>query len=165
MEKINATLVLEILGRPPEHIKKALIELVEKLGKEKEVKITGKTIHDPNPVKDTKDIFTAFAEISLEFDSLANYFGVMFAYMPAHIEIISPTNLKLSNNELNELGNKLLSRLHDYDAITKKFVYERNILLEKLKAVAPQLFKKVKDKTETKQEEKKPEKPSKKPKK
>ncbi len=143
--EIKADLVLEILGRPAEHIKNALISLVEKLGTEKGVKINDKKIHEPTQIKEANDLYTTFAEVSVELDSLENYFGIIFAYMPSHIEIISPTKIELSNADFNELGNKLLARLHDYDALTKKFVHERNFLVNKLKEVAPQLFKKIKE--------------------
>lgn len=141
MDKIKATLVLEILGKPAEHIKSALVSLIEKLGAEQGVAVIEKTIHEPSLVKDSKEIFTAFAEVSVEFNALENYFGILFAYMPSHVEITSPLNFSISNTDFNELGNKLLARLHDYDAITKKFVYERNFLLNKLREVAPNLFK------------------------
>lgn len=142
MGNIQATLILEILGRPAEHIKSALVSLVDKLGGEKGIKVIDKTIHEPKPVKESADLFTTFAEVSIEFESLANYFGIIFTYMPANVEITSPTEFKISNTELSELGNKLLGRLHDYDAITKKMVYERNFLVNKLREVAPHLFKK-----------------------
>src|SRR3989304_2431298 len=143
MEKIKADLVLEILGRPAEHIKDALTSLVEKLGTEKGVKVNEKKIHEPTQLKEANDLYTTFAEVSVEFDSLENYFGVIFAYMPAHIEIISPLKINLSNADFNELGNKLLARLHDYDALAKKFIHERNFLLNKLKEVAPHIFKEI----------------------
>ena len=141
MEKIRATMIFEILGRPAEHIKTALASLVEKIGSEKGIKVTEKTIHEPTEVKESKDLYTTFAEVSVEFDSIANYFGTIFTYMPANIEIISPVKFDISNLDLNELGNKLIARLHEYDSITKKFIYERNFLLKKLNEIAPHLFK------------------------
>ena len=141
MDKIKATIVLEILGKPAEHIKEALGLLVNKLEQEKGLRVIDKTLHEPVPVPESKEIFTTFAELSLEFDSLENCFGILFAYMPSHIEISSPANINLSNSNFNEITNKLLARLHDYDAITKKFVYERNFLIKKLKEVAPEFFK------------------------
>ncbi len=168
MGEIKATLVLEILGRPAEHLKNALTELIDKLGAEKGIKILDKTVHEPAAVKEGKDLFTSFAEVSVEFETLENYFGTIFAYMPAHIEINSPSKFPLSNAELNEFGNKLLARLHDYDAITKKFIFERNFLINKLKESAPELFNQI----VTEQKEKvcarkqaKSEEPEKKPKK
>jgi hypothetical protein len=165
-EKIEAHLILEILGRPAEHIKDALNELLTKLGSEKGIKIISKDVHEPKPIKDS-DLFTSFADVSVELDSMQQYFGIMFAYMPAHIEIVYPENFNLANFQFNELGNRLLSRLHEYDAITKKVIFERNILVEKLKQTAPHLFLSAQEqappaKSETKTKKAKPEKKSKK---
>jgi hypothetical protein len=143
-EKIEAHLILEILGRPAQHIKDALNELLKKLGSEKGIKIISKDVHEPNPVKDS-DLFTSFADVTVELDSIQQYFGIMFSYMPAHIEIVYPENFNLANFQFNELGNRILSRLHEYDAIVKKVIFERNILVEKLKQAAPHLFEKVQE--------------------
>lgn len=142
MEDLLVNIVIEILGRPKEHIKEALQSLVLRLGEEKGIKILDKTIHEPIPVKDTKDLFTTFAEVSLSLDSITNYFGVLFGYMPSHIELVNPEKLSLTNFDLNELGNKLVQRLHDYDAITKNVLVEKDMLLKKLQEVAPHLFQK-----------------------
>ncbi len=142
MEKLKVNLVLEILGRPAEHVKEALNTIVVKLGAEKGVKIINKTYHDPVEVKDSKDLYTSFAEVSLDIDSLANYFSIIFSYMPAHIEMISPERVALTNAELNELANQTVLRLHNYDGIAKKIIFERDILIKRLHEVAPHLFKK-----------------------
>lgn len=165
MEKLKANIIMEVLGRPPEHITEAIAALVDKLGSEKGVKVLDKKIHDPTPVRDSKDLFTTFAELSLEIDSLSNLFGIMFAYMPANVEIVSPESFTLSNIELNELANRLMARLHDYDAITKKFVYERNFLLGKLREVAPEMFRKMQEAPKAEEKTEEPKKDSKKPKK
>ncbi|MEM4271298.1 MAG: hypothetical protein QXO70_04365 [Candidatus Pacearchaeota archaeon] len=165
MKKLQIDIVLEILGRPKDHVKTALEQLVDRLGKEKDVKILNKKIHEVKEINDKKDLFTSFAEVSLELNSLNSFFGILFAYMPANIELISPEKIEITNNELTELGNKLIARLHDYDAITKKVIIERNIALSELKKYAPHLFKKQsleqgveaneKEKQETKNEESK----------
>ncbi|MAE49851.1 hypothetical protein CMI48_03420 [Candidatus Pacearchaeota archaeon] len=142
MPKLKAALILEILGRPEAHVKEALQTLVLKLGAEKGIKILEKTIHDTKPLEEAPNMFTTFAELLVELDGLENYFAILFAYMPAHVELIEPESITLSNANLNELANKLLSRLHEYDAVVKKSTTERDILLQKLQEVAPQLFKK-----------------------
>ncbi len=162
-EKIEAHLILEILGRPAQHIKDALNGLLKKLGSEKGIKIISKDVHEPVPVKDS-DLFTSFADVTVELDSMQQYFGIMFSYMPAHIEIVYPENFSLANFQFNELGNRLLSRLHEYDAITKKVIFERNILVDKLKQAAPHLFSSPEQAQPEKPKSKKP-KPKKKSKK
>ena len=160
MVKFNVRIIIEILGRPPEHIKSSLSALIDRLGKEKGVKITERKIHEPIEVQDSKSLYTTFAEVIAELENLDTYMGIVFAYMPANIEIISPEQIILSNQELNLLANKLSARLHDYDNLTKRVVMERDSFLGKLQEVAPHLFKKQEVKEVPKEEKAK--KPSKK---
>lgn len=141
MEKLHANIILEILGRPIENVDEGLKALVKKLSEEKGVKIMEETIHEPIPVKDSQNLFTSFAELRIEFESLENYFGILFAYMPSNIELIYPERINLRNDELNILSNRLLARLHNYDAIAKKMIVEKDLAIQKLKEVAPHLFK------------------------
>ena len=148
MENLQVNIVIEILGRPKDHVKEALQSLVLRLGAEKGIKILDKNIHEPIPVKDAKDLFTTFAEVSLALDSITNYFGVLFGYMPSHVELVNPEKISLTNIDLNDLGNKLVQRLHDYDAITKNVLVEKDMLVKKLQEVAPHLFQKPQQKTQ-----------------
>ncbi len=141
MDKIKANIILEILGRPVSNVIEALNTLIKKLSEEKGVKITEKKVHPPVEVKDAKDLYTTFAEISLDLDSLGNYFGVLFGYMPSHIELVYPERITLRNDDVNHLANLIAQRLHNYDAVAKKMIFERDILAQKLKEVAPELFK------------------------
>ena len=153
MEKLQANIILEILGRPKENVLSALQGLIAKLGNEQGVKIIDQIIHPVIKVKDSKDLFTSFAELNLELDSMDNYFGILFAYMPSNIELVSPEQINLRNDEFNILANKLAARLHDYDAIAKRMIAERNILVNKLQEVAPLELKKLMQPPQTQQEE------------
>jgi len=143
MSKLQTNMVIEILGRPPEHVTEAINGIVDKIGTEKGVKILERTCHEPIPVEGSKNLFTTFADIMVELDSLDDYFKVMFTYMPSHIELISPEKITLINSDLNTLGNKLMQRLHEYDAITKKVIIEHDLALKKLQEVAPELVSEV----------------------
>ncbi len=132
MEKLQVSMILEILGRPKEHLTASLNELIERLGKEEGVKVKESTVHDPVSVKDSESLFTTFSEIFLELDSIESYFEIMFRYMPSHIELINPEEISLQNSDLNQLASKLMLRLHDYDALAKKALMENDILLKRL---------------------------------
>jgi len=142
MDKIHASLILEILGKPADHIKKALDDITTKIDAEKGIAVLNKTLHEPIPVKDSETLFTTFAELDVELETLDRYFALLFTYMPAHVEITNPKSLNLSNLEFNEIGNKIIQRLHEYDAITKKTLMDKDLAVNKLKEVAPHLFKK-----------------------
>ncbi len=143
MQKLHTLMILEILGKPAEHVFESLNQLVDKLDSERGVKITKREIRDPLPVENSKELFTTFAELEVEFETLDIYLAVLFAYMPAHVEIISPENMTVTNTYLNDLGNKVIQRMHNYDAITKKTLFENQVILQKIRELAPDVFKKL----------------------
>ena len=61
--------------------------------------------------------------------------------MPAHVELISPESMDLPNADINDLTNKTLGRLHEYDALAKRFMNDRKHLLRQLYENAPHVFK------------------------
>lgn len=130
------------MGRPAEHVKQSLTNLVMKIASDKGVKLISKEIHEPVKIETSKDLFSSFAEVSLELDSIANYLQIIFNYMPAHIELVRPEEIAFTNRDLNEMANALVQKLHQYDAIAKNSMIEKDIMMKKLYEVAPQLFKK-----------------------
>jgi hypothetical protein len=142
MEKMQVRIIIEILGRPPSNVTEAMNGLVKRLGTEKGVTIQEQTIHPPVKVKDSKDLYTTFAEITLEMDSLPVFFSIVFAYMPSHIELIHPETLELRNEDLTAAANAIVMRLHSYDEIAKRLIVDRENLAKKLYEYAPHLFKK-----------------------
>lgn len=154
-ENLKAVLMLEILGRPAEHIKKILSEIIDKLGKEENVKITGTKIAEPKPLEE-QNLFTSFAEVELE-TSLQILMALCFTYMPSHVEIISPERLEIKNNELNIFLNELARRLHQYDELAKALMIERQIIAKqvkegkiKIEGIGEKFEKKAEKKTEQK---------------
>ncbi|MSS75264.1 hypothetical protein EXS73_03585 [Candidatus Pacearchaeota archaeon] len=141
-EIVQSRIILEVLGRPPEEVAAALDLLIQNIGKEAGVTVIGSDMHDPVPVKDSKDLFTAFAEVTIETTTLEHLFGILFAYMPSNVEVISPQEIIYTNATVNHFANILLTRLHNYDAISKKLLNEKNFMTQELYKVAPHLFKK-----------------------
>ncbi|MBD3247103.1 hypothetical protein GF378_00600 [Candidatus Pacearchaeota archaeon] len=134
-KKIRAIFMMEVLGKPPEHLKKTLENISEKLNQEKEVEVKEKEIHDAKELEKKKGFYTCFSEIEFETDSIVRVVGLMFKYMPAHIEIISPEKISLNNNDFTMLFNELARRLHAYDEVTRVAQAQRNKLAKKLKEV------------------------------
>jgi hypothetical protein len=132
MNAIKAKLIIEIMGRPPEHVKEALNTLVVRLGSEKGVSLLDKKYHEPKPIEGSKDLFIAFADVDAEFDNIESFFNILMGYMPAHAEIYEPEKFKLDASNINDLGNFILGKLHRYDAIAKRALMERNVLAEQL---------------------------------
>jgi len=138
MVRVSARMILEILGKPKDHVSESLKILVDKIDSDKGVSIINKKLHEPRLVEDSKEMFTTFAELEIEFEELEDYFRTMFMYMPSNVEITEPEKLKIDAFLLNEISNMIVGKLHNYDAIAKRLVNERTILVNKLKEVQEQ---------------------------
>jgi hypothetical protein len=130
-ENITAVLMLEILGKPAEYIGKTLSEIVDKLGKEKNVRVVNKKIAEPKLVEGQENLFTSFAEVEIE-TSLDRLMLLIFGYMPSHIDIITPEELKVKNSDLNLFFNELTRKLHQYDELAKSLMIERQIIAKQI---------------------------------
>lgn len=135
-EKVKAMMIIEILGRPPEYISETLENIIKKIGEEKGVKVVNKKINPPVLMKDHKDFYTSFAEVEVEVKEMIDLANLMFKYMPAHIEIIFPQNISMTNSDFEEILNELTRRLHGYDEVARILQNEKIILENKLKAIS-----------------------------
>ena len=146
--KIKVIMVLEVIGKPPEHLIAALEDLIKNLDAEKGVDVISKDIKEPKAMEEKiqltesgeqkkiippKDFYTTFAEIEIEIEEISTLSMLMFKYMPAHLEIISPELIALTNNGWNELFNELSRRLHGYDEVARVLQVEKEILGKRLK--------------------------------
>ena len=116
-KKINVLIILEVLGRPPEHLTLTLENLTKQIDEEKGVSIKKKEIKEPVPMKEKVG--------SLEKGKNE----------PAHVEIISPEKISLTNNEFNEVFNELTRRLHGYNEVARTIQVEKEILERKLREI------------------------------
>src|SRR3989338_3248970 len=130
--KIRAIMILDVIGRPPKHLIESLEKLIEEIDKEKGVSVKVKDIKNPVLMKDQKEFYTTFAEVEVEIDEVLNLAILLFKYMPAHLEIISPEIIAISNNSWNDILNELARRLHAYDEIARIMQNEKVMLLKKI---------------------------------
>jgi hypothetical protein len=142
MKNLKVHLIVEILGRPADNVTEALQTITTRIGSEDGVEILSKNYNDPRPIENS-DLFTAFVDIEAELKNLDTYFQITFTYLPAHIEIVYPEKIDFSNNDFNLWGNKIIQKLHEYDAVAKRLVVERDSAIKKLQELHPELFKDV----------------------
>ncbi|MEK6757492.1 MAG: hypothetical protein AABX88_00035 [Nanoarchaeota archaeon] len=139
---IRVALIIDVIGRPPEHLTETLNNIVKKIDEEKGVKVIEKRLGEPKEIEKQKGFFTNFVDIEIELEEILYLAVLMFKYMPAHVEVISPELIALTNNGWNDIFNELTRRLHGYDEIARILQVEKSILEKKLREIMSQ--KKVK---------------------
>ena len=145
-KNIKSTFIIEVAGKPPEHLTDSLKKIIEKLKEEKGISVKNHKINKPVLMKDQKDFYTNFAEIELEVEDVLTLLSLIFRFMPAHVEINYPENIRLTNDGLTIILNELTRRLHGYDEIARVIQIEKKILENKLRTILEEKDKKEKKK-------------------
>jgi hypothetical protein len=143
-DKIQTAVIIQMMGRPEEHLIKAAGEVVEAVGKEPGIKITNKQIHPTTKVENKdkagkilevsaeQQLYGTFAELDLEAENLQAFLNVCFKYMPSHIEIINPEEFRLENFQIAEIMNQIILKLHNYDSIAKSAIMQNQMMAQRL---------------------------------
>jgi len=135
---VRAVMIVEVLGKPPEHLIETLEGIIKQIDEEKGVSVKSKKINEPNVMKDKNDFFTTFAEVEVEVEEVMDLALLTLKYMPAHVEIIYPELIAVSNNAWGDILTEMVRRLHGYDEIARIMQAEKNILEKKLREVLPE---------------------------
>lgn len=140
--EIEARIIIEMMGRPADYLLNTINQLLLLLDKEPDVKVIEKKVHEAKKVvgdKMAQDLFSTFAEVTIKTE-MGKIFFVVSKYMPSHIEILSPENIRISNTDFSNLLTEFAARLHRYDEIAKGALVRNQILenqLRKFKPVVP----------------------------
>ena len=134
---IRSILVFEVIGKPVEKLVETLEDIIKQIDAEKAVQVISKEIKKPVPLEKQEGFFTTFAEVEVEVEEILYLALLMFKYMPAHIEIVSPELIALTNNGWGDILSELTRRLHAYDEVARVLRFENNQLQGKLKELMP----------------------------
>jgi hypothetical protein len=139
---IRATIILEIMGKPAEHLVKTLEDIIKSIDEEQGVSVTSKKINEPAAMKENKEFYTTFAEVDVEVEDILYLTVIMFKYMPAHIEVLEPELIALTNNGWTDILSELTRRLHGYEEIARILQMQNSKMQKKMKELIDEKEKK-----------------------
>ena len=122
---IKYVAIVEILGAPKEHVIETMNVYLEKMKKEKGIKIVKTHVSE---VEQKETLFSVFAEIEMLAKSPSRIVDYCFEYMPSSIEIIEPEHIAFNAHDFSNFFNDLQARLHNLDMVVKKLRAENKIL-------------------------------------
>lgn len=121
-----------MLGKPKEHVEKAIKDYVEHIKSDSQLVILNEEF---SQIKEVGHLWGKFVEIDLVIKGTGKLIGFCFEYMPSSLEIVKPEHLTLSNYELARFLNDLQARLHNVDMVVKQQKSENDFLKKNLKAI------------------------------
>jgi len=122
---IFCRVILEVLGKPKEHVEETIKSFVDKMKEDKELEIVKEHYSEPKP---QEALFSIFSELELWMKGPSKIVSFCIDYMPSSIEVIEPEKLTYKNNELSAFLNDMQANLHNLDMITKNLKMENTVL-------------------------------------
>jgi hypothetical protein len=131
-KKVKSNIVLEVFGKPKEHVQEAIKVYIEKIktDENKDNVIINEKIYDVMEQKD--GFFSTFAELEIVSKDISALIGFCFDYMPSSVEIITPEKINMSHREMAIVLNDLQAKLHNIDMTIKTTRTENEFLKRNL---------------------------------
>ena len=146
VEKILCRAIVEVVGKPEEHVKKAISLIVEKTAEIKGLTIEKKEISETKTLKNEKlskteeqiqektgELFSAFTEIEFSAENLDIIASFCFDFLPSSLEIIEPENIKVNLQDVSKLMNDALGKIQGADMAVKKLNLANAVLTKNSK--------------------------------
>lgn len=130
-QEIAFRAVIEVLGKPREHVETALTGYIENLEKNKNFQITDKQFATAQQ-QENSELWVTFVELEAKTSSVKHLTGFCFDYMPSMLEIITPEKIVFKDVEVSQYLNDLQAKLHHVDMVAKQVQTENNILQRSL---------------------------------
>jgi hypothetical protein len=122
--QLHARVIIEVLGKPKEHIEQTIHGYVKKIKDEKIVEVVNEEYAD---AVEKDGMWTMFVELEIK-SIIQDLIAFCFDYMPSSVEIIEPEHIQFSNGDLSNFLNDLQHKLHEVDMKVKYLNTEHNFL-------------------------------------
>lgn len=136
-QHIRCKAIIEVLGKPREHVESTIRKYTEKIGSDQELIILKKEFADS---KEQGDLWSTFVELEMVVKGIPKLIGFCFDYMPSSIDILKPEELQITSKNLADLMNDLQARLHGLDMMVKKTDNENTFLKRNMNNIVKNLI-------------------------
>jgi len=136
-KKVRFVTILEVLGKPKEHVEKAIKDYVKDIKENPDYLILKEEYSD---VKEQGKMWSVFVELEMVVKDVQEMFGFCFSYMPSSIEVLKPEKMEFSNLDVAGVLNDLQAKLHDLDSVAKKLRAENGFLKRNMKTTLSNLI-------------------------
>ncbi len=129
---IRSAVIIEMLGKPREHVEETLKEYISTIKKDNDLAVLKEDYAD---IEQKEDLFSTFVELDLLISDITKLIYFCFDWMPSSIEIMEPELFRLEANDVTDFLNDLQARLHNVDMSLKSVKSENAYLHENINAL------------------------------
>tara|TARA_Y100000310_G_C20403891_1_gene678718 strand:- start:167 stop:754 length:588 start_codon:yes stop_codon:yes gene_type:complete len=126
---IRCKIIIEVLGKPKEHVEKTLRTYVDKIKDDSDLIILNSNFSE---AIEKEKLWATFVELDMIIKGIPKLIAFCFDYMPSSIEITKPDEFVMKKSTVENLINDLQARLHQVDMIVKQQKSENEFLKQNL---------------------------------
>lgn len=131
---IRCSIIIEVLGKPREHVERAIKDYVEKIKMDSDLIVMKADFADAS---EKESLWATFVELDMVVKGIPKLISFCFDYMPSSVEISKPEEFIMKKSTIEDMLNDLQARLHQVDMVVKKQKNENEFLKHNLnKAVS-----------------------------
>ncbi len=124
----HARAIIEIVGKPKEHIVSTLSDYIVKISKDQYVNLISYKQEKAEKAQSSEDFFQAFAEIEFLSKDIEGLMNFVIDYMPASVEVLEPSKINVDAHFVSNMLTELVGRLHTIDMEYKKSKAQNDFL-------------------------------------
>ncbi|MGM5483827.1 MAG: hypothetical protein ACQER9_02825 [Nanobdellota archaeon] len=128
----QARTIVEIMGKPEEHVKETMDAFILKASKDPRFTFSDYSIESPQKLEDSESLYSSFAEIEFLTKDSLTLMNFVMDYMPTSIEVIEPSNINVQASYMSNLLTELAGRIHTIDNKLKKEASTNKIITKSL---------------------------------
>lgn len=122
---IRCKVIIEVLGKPKDHVEKALNMYIDKIKNDIDLIVLNTTTAE---TEKKEKLWATFTEIEMVVKGIRKLIAFCFDYMPSSIQILKPEEYNLNRALIEDFVNDLQARLHQVDMVVKKQKNENEFL-------------------------------------
>ena len=125
--EITFRAVIEVLGKPQEHVESSLKDYVNKLKEDENYTVIREEFAEAKK-QDDQELWAVFAELEIKTSDVEKIISFCFEYMPSVLEVLTPKSLILEGEKITTFLNELQAKLHQVDMVAKQLKIENDHL-------------------------------------
>ena len=100
MTKILFRALIEVLGKPKEHVEESLKGYVQKIKEDDRYNVVSEELAAIEK-REKEELWTTFAELEIKTERIDHIIDFCFDFMPSVLEILEPNELTLADTQLS----------------------------------------------------------------
>jgi len=134
---IRCKIIIEVLGKPKEHVEKALRGYIENIKDDSDLIILKEEFAKP---EQKEELWATFAELEMVVKGIPKLIAFCFDYMPSSVQILKPEHFSLNRSAIEDFINDLQAKLHQVDMVAKKLRNENDFLRKNMNTTVKNLI-------------------------